>query len=133
MKNRFFLYYLPAILYAGVIFALSSMKHLELPDIGVSWTDKITHFFEYTIFSFFVVRAFFYGSSPSKRKRNLWIAFFLSLLYAASDEFHQIYVPGRTACVSDWMADSFGIIIGYFVFYYWRKFENRLRHLYADS
>ncbi|GBE28406.1 vanZ like family protein [bacterium BMS3Bbin03] len=131
MKKRFFLYYLPAILYAGVIFALSSMKNLHIPDIGISWSDKIAHFMEYSIFSFFMVRAFYYGSSPENRKRNLWIAILLSLLYAASDEFHQIYVPGRTASVSDWMADSVGITLGYFLFFYWKKIEDRFRHFLA--
>ncbi len=133
MKNRFFLYYLPALLYAGVIFALSSMQHLQLPKLGISWTDKIAHFLEYAVFGFFMVRAFFYGSSPEKRKRALWIAFFISILYAATDEFHQIYVPGREASVLDWLADVTGISIGHYLFSRWKLVENRFRHLYATK
>jgi VanZ family protein len=29
-------------------------------------------------------------------------------VYGASDEFHQRFVPGRTADVLDWLADSLG-------------------------
>ena len=33
-------------------------------------------------------------------------------LYAASDELHQLFVPGREGKVTDWMFDSFGAVIG---------------------
>jgi VanZ family protein len=32
--------------------------------------------------------------------------------FGASDEFHQAFVPGRTADVADWMADTLGAAIG---------------------
>lgn len=35
-----------------------------------------------------------------------------SLLYAASDEFHQSFIPGRNARITDVLIDFFGAIIG---------------------
>jgi VanZ family protein len=36
----------------------------------------------------------------------------VSALYAASDEFHQIYTPGRTATVRDVVLDVIGALLG---------------------
>ena len=35
--------------------------------------------------------------------------------YAASDEFHQLFVPGRAGRVTDVLIDSGGVIFGLFV------------------
>ena len=40
------------------------------------------------------------------------IAWLLSVLYAASDEFHQAFVPGRGPMVSDVVLDSAGALVG---------------------
>lgn len=39
-------------------------------------------------------------------------AFLLSIAYAASDEWHQSYVPGRSASVADVTWDAVGITLG---------------------
>ncbi len=48
-------------------------------------------------------------------KRVLWktalLSFALSALYAASDEFHQLFVPGRGAMFTDVLVDCVGIIL----------------------
>ncbi len=40
----------------------------------------------------------------------------LTVLYAASDEFHQTFVPGRSGEIRDVCIDSLGALIGYLVF-----------------
>ncbi len=40
-----------------------------------------------------------------------------SIAYAASDEVHQGFVPGREASIMDWLADSVGILISSYVYY----------------
>ena len=47
-----------------------------------------------------------------KRRRLLCTAFPLGVLYAASDEFHQLFVPGRAGRVSDVLIDSSGVLLG---------------------
>ena len=49
------------------------------------------------------------------RKRGL-LAIVLSALYACSDEFHQLFVPGRAGMVRDVLIDSAGAILGILVF-----------------
>lgn len=49
------------------------------------------------------------------RKRGI-LAIILSALYACSDEFHQLFVPGRAGMVRDVLIDSAGAILGILVF-----------------
>lgn len=51
-----------------------------------------------------------------------------SLAYAASDEVHQSFVPGRNASITDWAADAVGILITSYI-YYMKSFRQRLRRL----
>lgn len=36
----------------------------------------------------------------------------VGLLYALSDEWHQMYVPGRSPDLADWLADAVGLLTG---------------------
>jgi VanZ family protein len=46
-------------------------------------------------------------------------------LYAASDEFHQLFVPGRSGEVKDVLIDSAGAVTGALLFYLaLRLYEN---------
>ena len=51
-------------------------------------------------------------SSESTFTRNafLWSAV-ITIIYGASDEFHQYFVPNRSSEVQDWFADIAGIVI----------------------
>lgn len=42
----------------------------------------------------------------------------ITILYGASDEIHQYYVPNRSAEVLDWMADIIGAIIAVLIIKY---------------
>lgn len=47
-----------------------------------------------------------------KQSLRMLIAFLLSVLYAASDEFHQMFVSARHASITDVAIDSLGALIG---------------------
>lgn len=46
------------------------------------------------------------------RRRMIVTAWGISTAYAATDEFHQIFVPGRAGMVTDVMIDSSGALAG---------------------
>lgn len=78
---------------------------------------KTAHFAEYAILGFLLTGAASLG--------NGWKSFlqpgFTGALYAASDEFHQLFVPGRSGQVSDVMLDSAGVCFGVFLgMLFWR-------------
>ncbi len=67
---------------------------------------KLAHFTEYLILSLLLYRALRAG--PRWEPRTAVLALALAGLYAASDELHQWFVPGRTAAVRDCLIDVAG-------------------------
>lgn len=71
---------------------------------------KAAHFFEYIILGLLVSYAV--GIQPDRERTDFTWIFFLCLIYAASDEIHQLFVSGRTGSILDWLVDSAGSFIG---------------------
>ncbi|HXG77088.1 MAG TPA: VanZ family protein [Gaiellaceae bacterium] len=95
--------WLPAVLWAGLIFALSSVPDLST---GLGGWDlvlrKLAHAAEYAVLGALLLRA-----SGSAR-----LALALGVLYAASDELHQSFVPGREGAPLDVAIDAVGVAAG---------------------
>jgi len=110
--RKFFLYWFPVIVWAGLIFAVSSIPNLksELPGGWDLFLRKCAHAVEYMIFAFLILRAF------SSSGRVSWIDIFfvivLVALYAASDEIHQTVVIGRHGSLWDTGFDTLAGIVG---------------------
>lgn len=96
------------------IFIQSSYPSVDLPDLYINWTDKILHFIGFGILAILIIRSF----------RRLWVRYYMALtllvavLYAATDEIHQYFIPGRDATTGDWLADSSGILIFTLIYYF---------------
>ncbi len=52
-------------------------------------------------------------------------SFIISILYAASDEIHQYFVPGRAAELQDVLVDALGALMGILLFRLWMRQHNR--------
>ena len=50
-----------------------------------------------------------------KEKTRILISLILGVLYAASDEIHQLFSPGRSAQITDVYIDTLGVLVGIFV------------------
>src|SRR6185436_3021202 len=75
--------------------------------------DKLWHFF-------------FYGTMAVLLAHGVgryWLIVPLILVPAigAADEWHQSFVPGRTASGWDWLADEAGMVVAMFMYWVWRK------------
>lgn len=92
------------------IFVASSVPNLDTAPTGVS--DKSLHFAAYGVLAVLLLRAL---SGAAWRGVTLGAAigaWTLAVLYGATDELHQAFVPGRTAALDDWLADAFGAAAG---------------------
>ena len=95
--------WIPVVLWAGVIFTLSSV-----PDLGTglgTWDlvlRKLAHTAEYALLGALLYRAV----------RRPATAFVLASAFAVTDEFHQTFVAGRHGSPVDWLIDTAGAAIG---------------------
>ena len=86
------------------------------------------HVTEYAILAGLAAHAF--RNSFHSLLRRRWFSFSLALaiIYALADEFHQSFVPSRTASIYDSMIDSAGALLALTVIWLWnRKSRNRVR------
>lgn len=104
-------YWLPVVIWAGLIFYLSSLPSLSS---GLGVTDlilrKLAHMFEFGLLAWLLYRALFV-SLPLDRFNSLAWALILTFIYAVSDEFHQLFVFGREGRFTDVLIDSLGILV----------------------
>ena len=72
---------------------------------------KLAHFTEYFILGLLV-----YNMIHNLNK-NKYLSIIICILYAISDEIHQIFVPGRNCHIIDILIDSIGSITGIYLLY----------------
>ena len=76
---------------------------------------KLAHFTEYAVFAMTIM--LFVGTLPiTSRCCKMIISAVGGILYAASDEIHQLFVPGRDGHIRDVCIDSAGVLSGIFLF-----------------
>jgi VanZ family protein len=120
--------WIPVLLWGALIFTLSTsafsagntakvidpILRWSIPGITAATVEvchmlvrKCAHFTEYGILFWLLVRG------PMKDRP--YLALLLCVLYALSDEGHQIFVPGRTASLYDVALDSTGALFSHFL------------------
>lgn len=104
--------WLPALVLMIVIFLVSSRPGDGLPNFH-DWdyfVKKGGHAVGYGLLALSYLHAL--------PKRNYVLAWLLAVLYSATDEFHQSFVPGRKASLMDvFVFDNLGAIIALFLHY----------------
>ncbi|WP_406661241.1 VanZ family protein [Methanolobus sp. ZRKC3] len=141
-KSRIFL--LLTLLYAAMIFYLSSRSDISIPasmlempllhtikdflessglyfavdlvEYSYYHRDKIAHMFLYFGLGLLLHLTFGNSGNTFLRKYAAVFAVVLGVIYGITDEIHQSYVPGRTASVHDLLADGIGVTIAQLVF-----------------
>jgi VanZ family protein len=123
--------YAPLLLWAVLIFIgsgnLLSAAHTAILLRAVRWlfpnvrneslavfhllVRKAGHLTEYAIFATLAARAFRASSHDLLRRHWVGCSLLLAVVYALSDEWHQSFVPSRTASIYDSLIDSMGALI----------------------
>ncbi len=98
-----------ALAWMAVLFYLSHQPTLATPML-FSGQDKLFHALAYAVLGFLLLgsrQLSGNGFNTAQVRSSILIA----SLYGISDEFHQYFVPGRSADVWDWVADTLGAVI----------------------
>jgi VanZ family protein len=129
--------WVPVFLWAAVIFVFSTdifssantagvfepILQQLFPQLPVDYIErlhsvfrKLGHFTEYFVLGGLLWRALRYHDAAASRSRRLALSIAITLLYAISDEWHQSFIPSRTASVVDVLIDTLGGICGIWTF-----------------
>lgn len=84
-------------------------------DLFNFFVRKAAHFFAYFVLGVLAFHAFL--KSGVRGWRTVSCALILSVLYAISDEVHQLFVAGRGGQVRDVLIDSAGVIVGILLYH----------------
>lgn len=132
--------WLPVILWAAIIFFFSSnpdpyrflpaswRSAVPIPAISNSSAaellGQILHFVEYAVLSFLIARALHssgrgaraFHQSKTDTPKIPALVVIIAMLYALSDETHQLFVPGRAFQVIDLIIDFLGSLFGVYLY-----------------
>ena len=114
------MYWVPVVVFSGLIFCVSSIPSPELYLSFLQWAlrDKVAHAIEYGALAILCYRAFRHGSGPWAARHAFMLAVLASTVYGMTDEWHQYFVPLRSADGMDLLADTAGAVS---VLFGWRQ------------
>jgi len=139
-------HWIPAIVWAGLISGLStdtfSSEHtsvfivpalrwlfphaaMESIELMHAVIRKMAHLTEYFILSILLMRALRGQDRGWKLRWAIW-AIVIAAGYACFDEFHQSFVPSRTASPWDALIDTTGASVAQLVLWFWNSRHNPL-------
>lgn len=93
--------------------ALLVAAQVALVGASVDLVSPLAHFCEYAVFGFLLQNAL--GCSlgrPASARRAMVLAVVIASAYGVTDEFHQLFVPGRACDPVDWLVDTAGATLG---------------------
>lgn len=98
--------WIPALIWASLIFVGSSIPGGNLPSTGLA---PVAHFVEYAVLGGLVTFAL---GAHRRHLPLLFVGIALATLYGIADEIHQSFVPGRTPDPMDVLVDLIGASAG---------------------
>lgn len=101
------LFWIPALGWAGVIYHLSSQPAGPTPSWWFPHADKLIHMGLFGIQSLLLYLAIRRAPAWSPRRAAV-AAFLLAVLYGSTDEIHQLFTPSRSSDPLDVAADATG-------------------------
>lgn len=71
---------------------------------------KLAHFSIYMVVG--ILMMLLMSTYKIKQLDRIAISLITGILYASSDEIHQLFIPGRSAMITDVMIDTLGVFVG---------------------
>ena len=99
----------PVAAYLGLIFYLSGQSNVGW---ATPYPDVLLHAAEYSVLGVLLARGLNDGLARAVPDRRLVLTWVLCVAYAASDEYHQAFVPGRSSDWRDVLSDAAGTAAG---------------------
>ena len=107
-RRERFLRMLPALGWMAVIFTLSSLTSDEVPSGVID--ERLGHALEYFVLTILLMIAVAGFARPEVSALHFAISGAIAMAWAASDEWHQSFTPGRDPSVKDLAFDAVGTV-----------------------
>lgn len=104
------LLWMPVAIYMAAIFFASSMSTVPGP-VGAAFSDTVLHMGCYGGLALVTLRALARGQWAGVSLGIALAAWLIATLYGVSDEWHQMYVPGRMSELRDLVNDAAGALV----------------------
>ncbi|MFV2047674.1 MULTISPECIES: VanZ family protein [Bacillaceae] len=104
------------LLYMALIWTLSSFPADAIVNTPFSFDSLLKeslHLIEFAILYWLI--AFAFMAHGRWTERTSWIAAAIAILYGLTDEIHQSFVPARSATVIDFVKDTIGVLVSYYI------------------
>ncbi|EJP6470949.1 teicoplanin resistance protein VanZ [Clostridium sporogenes] len=144
-KLRKLIWFLPSFIWMTIIFLFSN-QHAEtsnknnfiIADALIEGKINLFKYIDYNFLNFLIRKAahmteyfilfmLLYFAFKNTFYKNIKIKVsIITILYACTDEFHQIFIPGREGKIRDVFIDSIGVFVGLFLIYIF-KFIRKYR------
>lgn len=101
---------------SGVTEMIINLLNTVIPPLDIEqktfghFVRKGAHFFVYFVLGILLLNAL--RRSHVDGWKSVFIAFFIAVCYAMTDEIHQLFIPGRSGEVRDVLLDSAGALTG---------------------
>ena len=103
----------PTLIWFCLIWILSSLPSKHIPSVNIIALDKLEHIGIYAVLSCLLG----YWLRFKDWKFIIVVLIYILMLFLAGlDEYHQRFISGRDVSIYDFIANSFGIIIGFLIF-----------------
>ena len=106
----FIQFQVPSVAWSFFIFTASSIPSQNISMLP-GFSDKMVHAGVFGILCWLLHIAFFHQGNMTVKKYSLMIAIVITSLYGLSDEYHQMFTPGRSTEVYDLLADTAGAVV----------------------
>lgn len=93
----------------NIITNIFKIENIELLSFIIR---KLAHFTEYLILGFLTINML----NKNDISKKYLLSILICIIYATSDEIHQIFVPGRAYQIRDILIDSMGSITGVYLY-----------------
>lgn len=95
-----------------IVNIISNILNIENARLLSLIIRKLAHFTEYLILGFLTINML----NKNDISKKYLISILICIIYATSDEIHQIFVPGRAYQIRDILIDSMGSITGVYLY-----------------
>jgi len=103
----FIQFQLPVVAWGFFIYVASSISSQNITMLP-GFSDKLVHAGVFSIFCWLMHVALFHQGFTVVKKYSLSLAVFFVFVYGLSDEYHQMFTPGRSSDIYDVVADTMG-------------------------